>query len=70
MLLGLYIAVSQPDKYLKLWFVVLWSVITVVTIVRLEVKDWLGGVGELRLLPIVQLLMAFTLVLGAVLATE
>ena len=69
-LLALYIAASRPDEYLKLWFVVLWSVVAVVTILRLEVKDWLGGISELRLPPGVQLLLASVLVLGAALATE
>jgi hypothetical protein len=69
-LLVLYVAASRPSVYLKLWFVVLWSTVAVVTVVRLEVKDWLGGISELRLPPGVQLLLAFVLVLGAALATE
>jgi phosphatidylserine synthase len=70
MLLLLYISATQPDEYLKLWFVALWSAVAVVTIARLEVKDWSSGTNELRLSPVVQLLLALVLVLGAAVSTE
>lgn len=69
-LLAIYIAILQPDQYLKLWFVILWSMVAVVTISRLEVRDWLTGNSQLRLSPAIQLILAFLLVCGAILVTE
>lgn len=69
-LLGLCIALVQPDQYLKFWFVILWGAVAIVTISRLEVKDWLAGISQLHLPPAIQLIPAFLLVFGAILATE
>jgi phosphatidylserine synthase len=69
-LLIVYDTALYPSEYFKTWFAILWGVVASLTILRLEVKDFLGGRRELHLPPGVQLLLALTLVLGAGWSTE
>jgi hypothetical protein len=69
-LLLLYMAALRPNVHIKLWFVVVWGIVAGITIIRMEVKDWLAGESELKLPPFVQFMLALVLVLSAVLATD
>jgi hypothetical protein len=69
-LLLLYNAASEPNVHIKLWFAAVWGIVAAITIVRMEVKDWLAGESELKLPPFVQFMLALVLVLSAVLATD
>jgi phosphatidylserine synthase len=68
-LLLLYLQVSQPNVYMKLWFAVLWSIITIITILRTETIDW-PNKTNLRLPQAMQLAFALLLVLAAAVATD
>jgi hypothetical protein len=69
-LLLLYLEVSQPNVYMKLWFAVLWSIITIITILRTATIDWLSNKTNLRLPQVMQLTFALLLVLAAAVATD
>jgi hypothetical protein len=69
-LLLLYLEVSQPNVYMKLWFAVLWGIIAIITILRTETIDWLSNKTNLRLPQAMQLAFALLLVLAAAVATD
>jgi hypothetical protein len=69
-LLLLYLEVSQPNVYMKLWFAVLWGIIAIITILRTETMDWLSNETNLRLPQAMQLAFALLLVLAAAVATD
>jgi hypothetical protein len=69
-LLLLYNAASKPNVHIKLWFAVVWGIVAGITIIRMQVRDWLAGESELKLPAFVQFMLALVLVLSAVLATD
>ena len=66
--LGLmYFSISQG--YMKVWFVILWGVIAIIAVFRMEPKSWWEP-APLRLNPALQFVLTLILVIGAIVATD